>query len=71
MNVERSRDAERDIAYLIKVLDTVYETCCDKYGGNCYECPLGCLGVFGTQTCYEFSKLKSRLELIYRLVETL
>ena len=52
MKVERNRDAERDIAYLLKALDTVYETCCEKYGGNCYECPLGSLGVLGTQTCY-------------------
>ena len=71
MNVERSRDAERDIAYLIKVLDTVYETCCEKYGGSCYECPLGSLGVLQTQTCYEISRLKKRLELVYKVVETL
>ena len=37
MKVKRNRDAERDIAYLLKALDTVYETCCEKYGGNCYE----------------------------------
>ena len=71
MKVERRRDVERDIAYLLKALDAVYETCCEKYGGNCYECPLGCLGVFETQTCQEISKVKSRLELVYRVVETL
>ena len=69
MRVERDRDVEREIAYLLKALDTVYETCCEKYGGNCYKCPLGNLGVLETQTCYEVSKLKSRLELIYRVVE--
>lgn len=71
MRVERSRDAERDIAYLLKALDTLYETCCEKYGGNCYECPLGSLGVLETQTCHELGKLKRRLELVYRVVETL
>ena len=71
MRVERSRDAERDIAYLLKALDTVYDTCCEKHGGNCYECPLGSLGVLETQTCYELGKLKRRLELAYKVVETL
>ena len=71
MRVERSRDVERDIAHLLKALDTLYEPCCEKYGGDCYECPLGCLGVLETQTCYEVSKLKSRLELVYKVVETL
>lgn len=71
MNIERSIDTARDIAYLLKELDTVYETCCDRYGGNCYECPLGSLGVLQTQTCYEVNKLKSRLELVYKVVETL
>ena len=71
MRVERSRDAARDIAYLIHALDTVDETWCVEYGGNCYECPLGKLGVFDVQTCNEVSKLKSRLELIYKVVEML
>lgn len=71
MRIDRSRDVERDIACLLNALDTVYETCCEKYGGNCYECPLGSLGVLQTQTCYEVSRLKSRLELIYKVVETL
>ena len=71
MKVERSRDTERDIAYLLKALDTEYETCCEKYGENCYKCPLGNLGVLGTQTCHEVYKLKSRLELVYKVVETL
>ena len=71
MRVERNRDVAHDISYLIEVLDTVHDTFCEKYGGNCYECPLGSLGVLGTQTCYEVSKLKSRLELVYRVVETL
>ena len=71
MRVERNREVERDIAYLLKALDIVYETCCEKYGTNCYECPLGNLGVLETQTCHELGKLKSRLELIYKVVETL
>ena len=71
MRVERSRDAERDIAYLLKALDTVDDTWCAKYGGNCYKCPLGKLGVFDVPTCCEIAKVKSRLELAYKVVETL
>ena len=71
MRVERNRDAARDIAYLIHALDTVDETWCVKYGGSCYKCPLGKLGVFDVQTCYEISKVKSRLVLYYKVVETL
>lgn len=71
MRVERRRDSEQDIAYLLKALDTVDETWCVKYGGNCYECPLGKLGVFDVPTCKELAKLKSRLELAYKVVEIL
>ena len=71
MRVERRIDAERDIAYLLKVLDTVDETWCSKYGGDCYKCPLGKLGAFEVPTCHELSKVKSRLELAYKVVETL
>lgn len=69
MRVKRNRDAERDIAYVLKALDSIDEPC-RRYGGNCYECPLGLLGVFETRTCQKISELKSRLELIYRVVET-
>lgn len=58
MRIERSRDTERDIAYLIHALDIVGDIWCEKYGENCYECPLGSLGVLVTQTCYEVYKLK-------------
>lgn len=71
MRVERNRGIERDIAHLLTALDTVYETCCERYGGVCYECPLGTLDVLQTQTCYEVSRLKKRLELAYKVVETL
>ena len=71
MRVERSRDAERDIAYLLKALDIVDESWCRKYKGNCYKCPLGKLGVFDEPTCHELAKLKNRLELVYKVVETL
>ena len=71
MRVDRRRDSEQDIAYLLKALDTVNETWCVKYGGNCNKCPLGKLGVFDTPTCHEVSKLRSRLELVYKVVETL
>lgn len=71
MKVERSRDTARDITYLLKALDIVYEACCEKHGTNCYKCPLYKLGVFDLPTCQEIAKLKSRLELIYKVVETL
>ena len=71
MRVERSRDAELGIACLLKALYTVDETWCVKYGRNCYKYPLGKLGVFDTMTCQELSKLKNRLELAYKVVETL
>lgn len=35
------------------------------------KCPLGKLGVFDTPTCQELVKLKNRLELVYKVVETL
>ena len=69
--VKRSQDAERDISYLIKAMDIVGETWCSKNRGNCYKCPLGKLGVFDNRTCNEFVKLISRLELVYKVVETL
>ena len=71
MRVERSRDAERGITCLLRALYTVDETWCVKYSRNCCECPLGKLGVFDTLTCHEVYKLKSRLELAYKVVETL
>ena len=71
MRVERRRDAERDIAYLLKALNTVDETWCVKYGGNCYKCPLGKLGVLETCTCDEIDRLINRLDLVYKVVETL
>ena len=71
MKVERNRDAARDIAYIVHALDIAGEIWCVKYGGNCYKCPLSKLGVFDTNTCDEVSKLKRRLELVYKVVETL
>lgn len=71
MRVERNRDTARDIAYVLHALDITGEIWCVKYGGNCYKCPLGKLGVFEAPTCQEISKLKSRLELVYKAVETL
>lgn len=71
MKVERNRDAAHDIAYLIEVLDTVEDIWCVKYGGNCYNCPLGKLGVFNVRICRELARVKSRLELAYKVVETL
>lgn len=70
MRVKRNRDAEYNIAYLLKALETMDEVC-GRYGASCHDCPLGKLGVFDTPTCDEISKLKSRLELAYKVVETL
>lgn len=71
MRVERNRGAERDISYYLEALDTLDELWCAKYKRNCYKCPLGKLGVFDTPTCYELSKVRNRLELVYKVVETL
>lgn len=70
MRVKRSIESERDIAYVLKALDTMVESC-GRYGASCHDCPWGKLGVFDTPTCDEISKLKSRLELVYKVVETL
>ena len=70
MRVERSRDAERNIAYVLNALETMDEVC-GRYGASCHDCPFGKLGVFDTATCDELGKLKSRLELVYKVVETL
>lgn len=70
MRVERSIDSQRDIAYILKELDTVDQICV-KHGKNCYKCPLGKLGVFDSPTCDEISKVRSRLELAYKVVETI
>lgn len=72
MRVERRRDSERDIAYMLKALDIVDTAWCAKYEGCCSnKCPLGKLGVFDEPTCHELHKLKTRLELAYKVVETL
>ena len=71
MKVERNRDLASDIVYMVHALDIAGEIWCVKYSGNCYKCPLGKLGVFDAPTCHEISKLKGRLELVYRVVETL
>ena len=55
MRVDRRRDSEQGIAYLLKALDTVNETWCANYGGNCNKCPLGKLGVFDAPTCHEIA----------------
>ena len=71
MRVERRRDAERDIAYLLKALDTVVkDEICQRYI-SCCDCPLCDLGVFDVPNCREIAKLKSRLKLAYKVVETL
>ena len=70
MRVKRSRDAECNIAHLLNALEAMNEVC-GRYGASCHDCPFGKLGVFDTQTCDELAKLKSRLELVCRVVETL
>lgn len=70
MRVKRNRLAECDTAYVLKSLETK-DNACGRYGTNCYECPKGKLRVFDEPTYHELAKLKNRLELVYKVVETL
>ena len=73
MNIERNARTQADIASIIrqikKALDIKHEIC--KRCFECYNCPLGKLEMLDTRTCEEIEKLADRLELAYKVVETL
>lgn len=69
MSIKRDPRTEFDVRQMLKVADIKFKIC-QRYS-SCYECPLSRLGVFETQTCDEIDKLESRLELAYKVVETL
>ena len=69
MNVKREARTQVEIEQILRVLRITDEIC--QRHTDCEECPLGRLGVFDAPTCHKVSKLKRRLELVYKVVETL
>lgn len=69
MNIKREAQTQVEIAQILMMLNITDEIC--KRHTECEECPLGRLGVFDAPTCHKVSKLKRRLELVYKVVETL
>ncbi len=70
MKIKRDRQTEYDIVQILKVLDDVESKVCPRFE-SCVACPFGKLGVLDTFTCDEIKKLAKRLDLAYRVVETL
>lgn len=69
MNIKRDRQTEFDIAQVLRAL-YIEDKICHRFE-SCIECPLGKLGVFETCTCDEMKKLAKRLDLAYKVVETI
>lgn len=73
MNIERDARTQLDIAQIriqIKKALDIKHLICKRYSG-CDICPLSKLEVLDTRTCEEIEKLAERLELSYKVVETL
>ena len=70
MEIKRDRQIEFDIVQILKVLNDVESAACPRFE-SCVACPFGNLGVLDTFTCDEIKKLVKRLNLIYKVVETL
>ena len=70
MEIKRDRQTEYDIAQVIRALHEIDNKLCPRFE-SCIECPLGKLGVLDTCTCDEIKKLAKRLDLAYKVVETL
>lgn len=70
MEIKRDRQTAYDIAQIIKALDDFDDKMCNRFV-SCNECPLNSLGLFDTRTCYEITQLVNRLDLAYRVVETI
>lgn len=69
MNIKREARTQNEIAQIIRVLDIKGEIC--ERHRSCYDCPLSNLEVLETRTCDEIDKLNKRLDLVYKVVETL
>ena len=69
MNVKREARTQVDIAQIMRALH-IKDEICQRYT-RCPECPLGKLDVLETRTCDEIDKLVNRLDLVYRVVQTL
>lgn len=68
MNIKRDARTQVDIAQIKRALHIKDEIC---QRNICYDCPLSKLGVLETRTCDEINKLAKRLDLAYKVVETL
>lgn len=69
MNIKREARTQVEIAQIIRVLD-IKEEICRRYS-SCYDCPLCTLEVLDTRTCDEIDKLAKRLDLAYKVVQTI
>ena len=69
MSIKRESRTQLDIVQIIRALD-IKDEICQRYS-NCCDCPLCELRVFDAPTCREIDKVKNRLELAYKVVETL
>lgn len=69
MNIKREARMQVEIAQIIRVLG-IKDQICQCYA-RCDECSLGKLDVFETRACDEIDKLAKRLDLAYRVVQTL
>lgn len=69
MNIKREARTQIEIAQIIRVLD-IKDEICERYR-SCYDCLLSKLEVLETRTCDEIDKLTKRLDLAYKVVETL
>lgn len=70
MRVKRDRQTATDIAEILKALE-IKDKICARFGPSCGKCPLSKLGALDTDTCCEIDSLAKRLELAYKVVETL
>lgn len=70
MEIKRDRQTEYDIVQVLRALHDIDDKICPRFE-SCVVCPLGKLGVLDTFTCDEIKKLVKRLDLAYKVVETL
>ena len=68
--IKRNRADESEVANMLDKIRRYHEIVCRH--NVCEECPLGRLNdVFEVTTCENIEKLIKRLEVIYKVVETL
>lgn len=69
MNIKREARTQVDIAQIKRALHIKDEIC--RRHIVCDKCPLGRLDVLETRTCDEIDRLINRLDLAYKVVQTL